>query len=75
MTMCQTVDEYLLKHPEWQEELVHLQKLINSTALVETVKWGMPTYTINNKNVLGIGAFKSYFGIWFFQGVFLPTNW
>ncbi|MBT8321646.1 MAG: YdeI/OmpD-associated family protein, partial [Eudoraea sp.] len=30
-----------------------------------------PVYSINNKNVLGIMAFKNHFGIWFFNGVFL----
>lgn len=28
-------------------------------------------YTINNKNVVSIGAFKSHCGIWFFQGALL----
>lgn len=74
MEMSKTVDEYILKNPEWQEELIHLRKLMNSTELKETVKWGMPTYTINNKNVAGLGAFKSYVGIWFFQGVFLSDK-
>ncbi len=31
----------------------------------------MPTYCLGNKNVLGIGAFKDYAGLWFFNGVFL----
>jgi len=31
----------------------------------------MPTYTLNNKNVVGIGAFKAHCGIWFFQGALL----
>jgi len=31
----------------------------------------MPVYTLNNKNVAGFSAFKSWTGIWFFQGVFL----
>ncbi|MFY0625368.1 MAG: YdeI/OmpD-associated family protein [Reichenbachiella sp.] len=40
----------------------------------ETVKWGSPVYTINGKNVVGMSAFKSYFGLWFFQGVFLKDD-
>ena len=28
-------------------------------------------YTYNDKNILGIGGFKSYFGLWFFNGVYL----
>ncbi len=37
---------------------------------------GCPTYTFGGKNVVGIGAFKSYFGLWFFQGALLtdPQN-
>lgn len=26
---------------------------------------------VDGKNIIGLGAFKSYFGIWFFQGSFL----
>jgi len=38
------------------------------------IKWSIPTYTINNKNVLGIAGFKNYVGLWFFQGVFLKDE-
>lgn len=55
----------------WSEELEMLYGLVRSTELVETIKWGGPCFTINGKLVLGIGAFKSYVGIWFHQGVFL----
>lgn len=51
-----------------------LRKIITSTELEETIKWSIPTYTINNKNVLGIGAFKNHLGLWFFQGVFLKDE-
>lgn len=33
-----------------------------------------PCYTYLGKNVVGIGAFKSYFGLWFFQGTLLPDK-
>lgn len=59
---------------QWDEELDYLKSIIAKTELVETTKWGAPTYTINNKNVLGIGGFKSYVGIWFFNGVFLKDE-
>jgi uncharacterized protein YdeI (YjbR/CyaY-like superfamily) len=55
----------------WVEELELLYSIVRSTELEETVKWGGPCFTINGKNVLGIGGFKSYVGIWFHQGVFL----
>ena len=76
MEMSKTVEEYLNKNPEYTKELIKLREIIHKTELVETVKWGIPTYTINGKNVVGIGAFKSYAGLWFFQGSFLkdPNN-
>ena len=58
----------------WSEELEILKSIINKTQLVETEKWGAPIYTHNNKNIIGIGGFKSYFGIWFFNGVFLKDE-
>ncbi len=56
---------------QWEEELDYLKTILLQTELVETTKWGGPTYTYNGKNVLGIGGFKSYVGIWFFNGIFL----
>lgn len=55
----------------WQEELALLQGILDQTELVATTKWGGPVYTINGKNVIGVGGFKNYFVIWFFNGVFL----
>lgn len=71
MRGASTVDEYISLGGEWEEALVLLRELMNSTGLEETVKWGMPVYTLNNKNVVGFSAFKSWTGIWFYQGVFL----
>lgn len=59
------------KNGQWPDELEVLKNIINKTELVETTKWGGIVYTINNKNVLGIGGFKDFFTIWFFKGVFL----
>lgn len=59
------------KTNKWVEELELLKTIINKTKLVETIKWGTSVYTYKSKNVIGISGFKSYFGIWFFNGVFL----
>lgn len=59
---------------QWTEELEILKSILNKTELVETIKWGAPIYTFNNKNVIGIGGFKSYFGVWFMNGVFLKDE-
>lgn len=58
----------------WSEELDLLKSIINKTELKETTKWGGPVFTVNGKNVLGIGGFKNYFAIWFFNGVFLKDE-
>jgi uncharacterized protein YdeI (YjbR/CyaY-like superfamily) len=55
----------------WVNELMLLRELALSLDLKETIKWGGPVYTLNDKNVLGIGGFKNYACIWFFQGAFL----
>lgn len=59
---------------DWAEELDLLQSIIAKTELIETTKWGGLTYTINGKNVIGIGGFKNFFTIWFYQGVFLEDK-
>lgn len=69
-----TVDEYILSVAEGREILLVLRELINSTELKETVKWGIPVYTINDKNVVGMAAFKSYVGLWFYNGSFLKDE-
>ena len=60
----------------WETELEALKAILAKTELIETIKWGAPTYTLNGKNVLGIGGFTNYFTIWFYKGVFLkdPAN-
>ena len=59
---------------QWAQELELLQDILAKTELVETVKWGAPTFTVNGKNVVGLGGFKNYFAIWFFNGVFLKDE-
>lgn len=66
-----SVDEFIEIHSEYTEELTYLRSLANETELEEKIKWMIPTYTLGNKNIMGLGAFKKYVGIWFFQGVFL----
>lgn len=62
------------KTNQWEEELEILKNIINTTTLQETTKWGGTVYTHNGKNILGIGGFKSYFGLWFFNGAFLTDE-
>ncbi|KAA3618997.1 MAG: hypothetical protein DWP94_14015 [Flavobacterium sp.] len=74
MTTAKQVSDYIKKHERWSEELTQLREIFQQTGLLEEVKWGSPTYTLNGKLIAGLGAFKNHFGIWFFQGVFLKDS-
>jgi len=74
MKKANSVEEYIEIHENFSEELTILRDIINSTEMEETLKWSAPVYTVNGKNVVGLGAFKNHFGIWFFNGVFLKDE-
>lgn len=63
-----------MKYDYWDDEIEIIKSILNKTELIETTKWGGIVYTINNKNVIGIGAFKNYFALWFYNGVFLKDE-
>jgi uncharacterized protein YdeI (YjbR/CyaY-like superfamily) len=69
--MAETPDEYFSTVSEYLDILKKLRSILISTELEEKMKWGIPTYCLENKNIAGIGAFKSYAGLWFFNGSFL----
>ena len=58
----------------WKEELVMLRHIVLECGLNEEVKWGVPCYTINSKNVLTVSAFKEYVALSFFKGVLLKDK-
>ncbi|WP_299226122.1 DUF1801 domain-containing protein [uncultured Psychroserpens sp.] len=74
MKKVYSVEEYIENNVHYTEALMTLRELINTTELEETIKWSMPTYCLNGKNILGIGAFKHHFCLWFHQGVFLKDE-
>ena len=60
--------------PNYKKEVAYLLSIVRKTPLVETVKWGAPVFTCNGINVLMVGSSKTYFGIWFFNGVLLKDK-
>jgi len=72
--MNKEITEYITKQDFWKEELVLLRSILNELPLVEDIKWGIPAYIFNDKNILGMSAFKNYVGLWFHQGVFLKDK-
>ena len=74
MKKVNSVEEYIEVNSHFGDALTLLRQIINSTELEETLKWNAPVYTLNGKNVLGLGGFKNHFGIWFFNGIFLSDK-
>ncbi|SDI32986.1 YdeI/OmpD-associated family protein [Winogradskyella thalassocola] len=74
MQKVTSVEEYIEVNSHFSDALSILRRIINTTELEETIKWSMPTYCLNGKNVLGIGAFKNHFCIWFHHGIFLKDT-
>jgi uncharacterized protein YdeI (YjbR/CyaY-like superfamily) len=62
------------KFNNWPNELELLKSIVAKTELAETTKWGGTVYVLNGKNVLGVGGFKNYFALWFFNGAFLKDE-
>ena len=58
----------------WNRELDYLKSILKKTGLQETTKWGIPVFTYNGKNVVGIAGFKSFFSLWFYNGSFLEDT-
>ncbi len=71
MHKAKSADEFFEKAPLWRAELTTLRRVLLASGLDEEIKWSAPCYTLNGVNVVGLGAFKSYFGLWFFQGALL----
>ncbi|RFM31200.1 YdeI/OmpD-associated family protein [Chitinophaga silvisoli] len=74
MAGINTPDEFFAHLSQWKEELLTLRRILLKTGLEETFKWGKPTYTANGKNIVGVSDFKSYCGLWFFQGALLEDK-
>lgn len=74
MKKVNSVEEYIETNSHWQDALELLRSIVLKTELNESIKWSAPVYDLNGKNVLGLGAFKHHFCIWFFNGVFLKDE-
>jgi uncharacterized protein YdeI (YjbR/CyaY-like superfamily) len=55
----------------WHPILVALRELALECGLKEEVKWSVPCYTLNGKNVLMIHAFMEYCSVMFMKGSLL----
>lgn len=74
MKGANNVDEFILNYPQWQDSLILLREILQSACMEETIKWGVPVYMDEGKNIAGMACFKSYIGIWFYQGALLSDK-
>jgi uncharacterized protein YdeI (YjbR/CyaY-like superfamily) len=58
----------------WPNELKKLRNIVLACGLTEELKWGVPCYTFQDKNVVMINAFKNFCAINFFTGVLLNNS-
>lgn len=65
------VDFYFTKSGKWQAAAEELRKIVLSTGLTEELKWGVPCYTCDGKNVVLIHNFKEYSALLFMKGALL----
>jgi len=72
--MNDRVTEYILNLEKWTQELQLLRSFLLELDVQEDIKWGVPAYIYKKKNIMGMSAFKNYFGLWFHQGVFLKDE-
>ena len=65
------VDGYLSRAKDWREEFEKLRLIILDCGLTEELKWGVPCYTFEKRNIVLIHGFKEYCAILFFKGALL----
>lgn len=69
-----TADAYFAKAKTWQNELKKLRTIIRGTGLKEEVKWGKPTYTLDDRNVVILVPLKDHLALMFCNGALLKDS-
>lgn len=69
--MKPTVNSFFDNAKKWKAEMKMLRLIVLKNNLKEELKWYQPCYTVNNKNVLIISAFKEYCILGFFKGALI----
>ena len=58
----------------WINEIELLRSIVLQCNLKEETKWGVPVYTLNDKNIITVNALKDSANIGFFKGVLLKDE-
>ncbi|RYZ37151.1 MAG: hypothetical protein EOP49_31935, partial [Sphingobacteriales bacterium] len=64
-------DFYFNKDSQWTSCVGQLREIILGCELTEELKWGVPCYTYENRNIVLIHVFKAYCAVLFFKGSLL----
>jgi uncharacterized protein YdeI (YjbR/CyaY-like superfamily) len=65
------VEFYFRKDNQWQAELAILRRIVLECGLTEELKWGVPCYTFQKKNIVLLHVFKEYCALLFVKGALL----
>ncbi len=68
------VNEFIRMEKKWRDEYVHLRTIILDCQLEEELKWGVPCYTYEKKNIVLIHGFKDYCALLFVKGALLKDE-
>lgn len=74
MNDAQKIEAYIEKHEKWKQQLTAMRSVLTATELIETVKWGSPSYTLDKSVLISLAGFKNHCAVWFHQGVFLEDE-
>jgi uncharacterized protein YdeI (YjbR/CyaY-like superfamily) len=72
--MKSAADQYFTNAKQWKEEMSLLREILLECELEETIKWSIPCYVFNNKNIVVIQAFKTHCDLGFFNGILLKDE-
>jgi uncharacterized protein YdeI (YjbR/CyaY-like superfamily) len=70
-TMNPKVDFFFRKAEKWQDEFEKLRMIVLDCELTEELKWGVPCYTFQKRNIVLIHGFKEYCALLFVKGALL----
>lgn len=65
------VDWYFNDAEKWHDEIAKMRAIVLDCHLFEDLKWGVPTYTYEKKNIVLIHVFKEYCAFLFFKGALM----
>jgi uncharacterized protein YdeI (YjbR/CyaY-like superfamily) len=67
-------DAFFQRPQPWQQELLVLRNILQTEPLQESIKWGKPCYSWEDKNLVILQPFKNFLALGFFKGALLTDT-